>query len=193
MKFSDFGFSWHSLRCPFFVVEVSPGLLQPPLEAALQDIPKECGMTVTILLDGHRMAHWLVVPLPFQFPSDGSWWVDMHRISSIMARILQNALHTNSWQGSVRTGIVTKGNMQFRDDEGGHWAANMEPLPWEWGTLQAWKECCSTEEDWRQRFMAMLCAPNNILLPLPDPPILLPGVRPERAVCFQELLPQHKT
>lgn len=191
MKFSDFSIPWPSLRCPYFVIEASPGLPHPPLEAALQDIPTECGTPVTTLLDEHRLAHWLVVPLPFQFPSDGSWWVDMHRISSLMARMVQVALHTTAWQGNFRTGIVTEGNMQFRD-ENGHWEANNESLPWEWGALLAWKECCSTEEDWHQRFMEMLCAPNNILLPLPDLPNLPPGVRAERAVCFQELLPHHK-
>lgn len=187
MNFADFNISWRGSQCPYLVIEASPGLPHGLSERALQGIPKPCDMTIAIL-DEHRLANKFLVPLPFQLPSDGSWWVDMPRISLVMARIVQVALQTRPWQGHLLTGICSDGPVPFRDDRGRHWAATTEPVPWEWGTLLALKECCATEEDWRERLVDMLSAPNNILLPLSDPPILPPGLRDERPTCFHGLL-----
>lgn len=191
MNFADFDISWRGAHCPYLVIEASPGLPHSLSESALQGIPKPCDMTIATVLDEHHLANRFLVPLPLHLASDGSWWVDMPRISLVMARIVQVAMRAKPWQGRLRTGICSDGPMPFRDDQGRHWAATTEPLPWEWGTLLALKECCATEEDWRERFMDVLSAPNNILLPLPDPPILAPGLRDERPICHD--LVRHST
>lgn len=136
MKFADFSLDAQGLRCPELILQLTPGLPEGHLEM-FGEVPRVCDTNVTMLLDIHRLQRWVLVPLPLKFPSDGAWWIDMDRISLITAHIILTTFQAESWNGILQVGVITEGQMTFRDKQG-LWEASSDAVELPSGALQAW-------------------------------------------------------
>jgi len=144
MIFSDFSLSWRGPHCPYLVIQVAPGLPAGSLEEVFNNTESECGITPRIVSDFNRWQTHVVLALPYLFPSDHNWWIDMTRTSTIVARIIRVALAVESWNGTLDVGVVADDNMLFRDGQG-LWEANAESVNFPVGMMGVWRTEPNTE------------------------------------------------
>lgn len=186
MKFKDFGLRWNGPHCPYLVIQIVPGLPAGSLEGTLTHTESECGIAPEIVPTPNKWETHVIVALPYLFRSDHNWWIDMTRISTIVARIIRVALDVDSWNGTLDVGVVADDNMLFRDEQG-LWTANVEAVNFPVGLMDIWRTEPNAEEgpgDLRER----LAYPCQLLVSGEDSTNPFGVGWKESPVCFHTLL-----
>ncbi len=187
MRFAELGLTWQGVGCPYFVVNMRPGLRKASTEGTLGAISSPCSMRPYIETEADKIVP-VAAPIPTCFPSDMSWWVDIAHIATVLAGIARVALDSAEWNGALTVGIAVEPVMRFRDPQG-YWMAASHAWVLKRSALDELSSQLHSHHEWCAHLTGMLAAPNNVLLPASD----IGGVpydteQPALTRCFQELL-----